>query len=420
MVDKECTVTMSKETRVGFVLPPGHWLGGKNYLRNLFAAIQAVTDRTITPVIFTGKKQQVEVLSDFPGVKVVATSMFDRKTPAWLVRKITEKGVLQDLLLRKFLQRHDVSVLSHSLHLGRQTSVKTIGWIPDFQHIHLPQFFTPEERIHRDREFMSICTRCDKIVVSSECARADLLSFAPEHAHKTELLRFVASPVPLADAPSLPDLRRLYGFNSQYFLLPNQFWTHKNHRVVVSALQKLKQQNKSFQVLATGSSKDFRNPTFFPSLMQYAADCNVLDCFRVLGQIPFEHLAGLMQHATAFINPSRFEGWSTSVEEAKSMGKQIVLSDIPVHREQAPPRGLFFPPEDPEALAEAMVNAHNKFDSHQDIVMQEDARAHFLQRQREFGRTYQAIVKKVVEPKPPHSDGRNPLGASSLTRHSKK
>jgi glycosyltransferase involved in cell wall biosynthesis len=202
--------------------------------------------------------------------------------------------------------------------------------------------------------------------------------------------------VPLADAASLPDLRRLYSFDGPYFLLPNQFWAHKNHRVVFSALQRLKRQNKSFLVLATGSPKDYRNPSFFSSLMQYAAECGVLSSFRVLGQIPFDHLGGLMRHATAFINPSRFEGWSTSVEEAKSMGKQIVLSDIPVHREQAPERGFFFPPENPDALAEALIAAYNRFDRQQDAAMQDEARARFTERQREFGEAYQAIVKRAA------------------------
>jgi len=129
--------------------------------------------------------------------------------------------------------------------------------------------------------------------------------------------------------------------------------------------------------------------------MEYAAECDVLDCFRVLGRIPFDHLVGLMQHAIALMNPSRFEGWSTSVEEAKSMGKQIVLSDIPVHREQAPERGFFFPANDPEALAAAMMDAYNQFDAHKDAAMQDAARARFPGRQREFGEAYLRTVRRA-------------------------
>jgi glycosyltransferase involved in cell wall biosynthesis len=396
MVEEEFSVISGGTVRVGFVLSAGHWLGGKNYLRNLFAALRSLPDDPMTPVIVTGKSQ-VGASSEFPDIEIITTSLLDRKSPAWFARQILGKAIPNDVLLRRLLQQHRVSVLSHSSYLGRQTSVKTIGWIPDFQHIYLPEFFTPEECIRRDREFRNICSTCDKVIVSSECARADLLSFSPEHAHKLELLRFVASPVPLDDATSLAHLQRLYSFDGPYFLLPNQFWAHKNHRVVLAALQKLKRRHKPLLVLATGSSSDYRNPSFFPSLMQYAAECDVLDCFRVLGVIPFDHLAGLMQHAIALLNPSLFEGWSTSVEEAKSMGKQIVLSDIPVHREQAPERGVFFPTDDPDALAEVLITVNDRFDSQEDAAMQIEAQTRFPERQREFGEAYRRIVAMLDE-----------------------
>jgi len=240
-----------------------------------------------------------------------------------------------------------------------------------------------------------LCARCDKVIVSSECARADLCAFVPEYAHKMELLQFVASPAPVIHATALLDLQRVYEFEGPFFLLPNQFWVHKNHRVVISALAELKRQGRPMLVLATGSTKDFRNPSYFPSLMQFAEESGALDCFRVLGQISYDDIVGLMRHAVAFINPSRFEGWSTSVEEAKSMGKQIVLSDLSVHREQAPNRGIYFPAEDPVALAEAMIVAYDEFDDQHDAVMQERARAQFPERQQEFGETYRHIVEGV-------------------------
>ncbi len=384
-------MTTVRNVRVGFILYPGHWMGGKIYMRNLIAALRTIPDNPITPVIFSGQSQ-ASAFPDFPDVEIVTSSMLDGKTSAWFARKVVAKAMSQDVLLCRLLQKHSISVLSHSSHLGRQTAVKTVGWIPDFQHIHLPEFFTPEERIQRDREFRGVCMHCNKVIVSSECARADLARFSPEYAGKAKLLRFVANPMPDSGVVTLPELQKTYGFSGQYFLLPNQFWAHKNHRVVISALHQLKRSGRSFLVLATGSQTDYRNPSFFPTLVQYAADCDVQDCFRVLGQIPFEHLAGLMSHAVAFINPSKFEGWSTSVEEAKSMGKQIVLSDIPVHREQAPERGFFFPPEEPEGLVQAMVCAYEAFDQQEDATMQAKARAYSFQRLREFGDAYRRIV----------------------------
>jgi glycosyltransferase involved in cell wall biosynthesis len=349
-------------------------------------------------VIFTGKRQG-DVSADFPETEIVQTSVLDRKSSGWILRQIIASTTARDRVLHGLLRRHGISVLSHvrthSSLLGRQTEIKTIGWIPDFQHIHLPEFFSTKEHRERERDFMKLCVFCDRIIVSSECAGADLRAFSPEHADKVELLRFVASPNPLAHAAKLTDLQRLYTFNGPYFLLPNQFWAHKNHRVVLSALQLLKRRSEPLLILATGSSEDYRNPSFFSSLMEYAAECDVLDCFRVLGQVPYDHLVGLMQHAVAFVNPSRFEGWSTSVEEAKSMGKQIVLSDIPVHREQAPERGFFFPVDDPEALATALKAAYSEFDAHEDAVIQNAASVRFPERQRKFGEAYLRIAMRA-------------------------
>lgn len=385
-----------KKTRVGFLLYERDWLGGRNYLRNLFIALDLLPKHPITPVLFTGMSQGIAP-QDFPGAEIATTSMLDRKAAAWLVRKLIARSTARDLILTGLLKQYDIDVLSHSPRLGPQTSIKTIGWIPDFQHVHLPQFFEPAERTSRNREFEGFCKRCDRIIVSSECARADLIKFAPHCACKADLLRFVAAPLILKQTLGLEELQRHYGFNGPYFLLPNQFWAHKNHRVVISALHELKRNGRPLLVLATGSTMDYRNPHFFDSLMQYAAECGVLDYFRVLGKVPTDHLVGLMKDAVALINPSHFEGWSTSVEEAKSMGKQIVLSDIPVHREQAPERGLFFPSDDPHALANMMIAAYEGFDHDQDAAMQKRAQENLATRQLEFALTYQRIVQKTLE-----------------------
>ena len=382
--------------RIGFTLPAGDWLGGKTYLRNLFASLDVLPNRPLTPVLFAGERQ-TEARVDFGTIEFVTTPMFDRKTPAWLMRKVLAKAARKDLLFTRDLQRRGISVLSHSISLGNQSTVKTIGWIPDFQHVHFPEFFTAEERDRRDRQFAEICTSYDKVIVSSECAGADLRAFLPQYAHKAELLRFVANPMPLSECTSLNELQRIYHFEGSYFILPNQFWAHKNHRAVLTALQILKKRGKSVIVLATGSTKDYRNPAFFPSLIQYAKECDVEDSFRVLGQIPFEHLGGLLRDAIALINPSKFEGWSTSVEEAKSTGKQVILSDIPVHKEQAPERGSYFSPDDPEKLAQLMTDAERNFDADADAAFQNRARGRVPSRLKEFAETYLGIVLRTTQ-----------------------
>lgn len=388
--------------KVAFTILDGVWLGGFNYFRNLIGALRSHPNLEIEPLIFTGNSSSDDkVASEFASVQIVRTSLLARRSPAWFMRKAIHKTSSRDLPLELLLRRSEVSVLSHSRPLGRGSSIATSAWIPDFQHLHLPQFFTEKERRLRSRGLKELSESCDRLILSSQCAKDDLRSFAPQHVHKAAVLRFVATPSLAGDND--PELHRRYTFGNPYFLLPNQFWAHKNHRTVISALKLLKGRNRRVLVLATGPTSDYRDPGFFESLMEYAKQSDVLDCFRVLGVLPFREVSALMRDAVALINPSRFEGWSTTVEESKSLGKRILLSSIPVHREQSPELGVYFDPDDVEALAEAMWGAVQSFDPVEDRGRQMNAQVRLPSRQMEFAETFQRIATDAALSRPGRS-----------------
>ena len=71
--------------------------------------------------------------------------------------------------------------------------------------------------------------------------------------------------------------------------------------------------------------------------------------------IPLAHVYALLRACTALLNPSAFEGWSTTVEEAKSFGVPMMLSDIGVHREQTGGAARYFDLNDAPALADHLA-----------------------------------------------------------------
>ena len=58
------------------------------------------------------------------------------------------------------------------------------------------------------------------------------------------------------------------------------------------------------------------------------------------------HLFQIMRRSLAVLQPSLFEGWSTTLEEARSIGKRTIVSDIAVHREQDLHTAMYFRPRD--------------------------------------------------------------------------
>ena len=98
----------------------------------------------------------------------------------------------------------------------------------------------------------------------------------------------------------------------------------------------------------------------------------------------FDDLASLMRTAAVVIQPSRFEGWSSVVQDCKALGRPLLCSDIPVHREQAKDALGFFPCDSATLLAEILAENWPALEPGPDPVV--EARA--LTAEREFARAH--------------------------------
>jgi glycosyltransferase involved in cell wall biosynthesis len=377
--------------RVGLALGAS-WLGSVNYYRNLLNSVCSQEDRQIEPVLLIGEKADAGILAGLPSVEVIRSPWLDSTTPRWAVRKIWQQAFGGDPFLERLLRSHRIDVLSHSDFLGRHASLPAVCWIGDFQHRQQPQFFSRFERLYRDRDFRLQCRHATRIILSSHDAQRSLAEFEPSAVGKSRVLQFVAQPRVTSSTTDLKTLQERYGFDGPYFHVPNQFWAHKNHRLILDALAELAKRGEQILVISTGATEDYRRPGHFDELMAYADAIGVRDRFRTLGVIPYEDLVGLMCNSVALINPSRAEGWSTSVEEAKSLGKRMILSDLPVHLEQAPLDGVFIDPDDPSGLADALHDVLATFDPAAEKARSARAALELPVRVRTYAQTYQTII----------------------------
>jgi glycosyltransferase involved in cell wall biosynthesis len=368
--------------RVGFVLAGRTvgWLASWTYYRTLLRAIAAEAADRLEPVLFVGERTNEPLLEEFPPLEVVRSPLLDRLTPS-AVARAAARGALYDLPLGRLLRRHRVDVMSHSGHLGLYSGLPTVGWVPDLQHRHIPELFDRRTLLFREVRYRLLARFATELIVSSEFGRRDLVELAPRAAARVTVLPFVVEPVARDRQPDRVELESSYGFSGRYLYVPNQFWAHKNHRLVVEALELLAREGREPVVLATGVQHDRRRPRHFHELMERVGRAGLGEGFRALGVV---------------INPSLFEGWSTTVEEAKSAGKRVLLSDIPVHREQDPPGGTFFDPHDPEQLAELMWVEWTRDDPDGDRRLRERAATGLPARRRRFVETYLGAVQRAL------------------------
>ena len=243
-------------------------------------------------------------------------------------------------------------------HNGR--TPKYISWIPDFQYVHQPQFFSPEQLERRRRNDELSARNADAILLSSNDAMKDYQRLFPDGAPAT-VAQFPSSfafEEPL-DAPEVLDTYRI---PERFALVVNQWWAHKNHQVVLEAAEILKQLGTPVPVVFVGMPWDPRQPTnaTASSIMQEVVKRDLRTHVWLLGMVPHIELHGLLRRATVLVQPSMFEGWSTSIEDAKALGCPVVASDLAVHREQGPAGTACFGLQSPQHLARLVDAAVNR------------------------------------------------------------
>lgn len=346
---------MDRRITVGFVIPgDGNWNGGINYLRNVFATIAEDLPQ-LSVRLFLSPDQQNIAEENFAGLLESPAIVDPRVTGAGSGRRaFTSLLTGRDRAFGDLVTEAGVDVMFETAKFyGRRFPVPVLSWIPDFQHRHLPHLFSRAAWWKRELGFQAQTRSGRVILLSSFAAQSDCIRFYPAVGDQTRVARFVA-PVPLDQVIERSRTVRVdHDVPHRFFFLPNQFWEHKNHLEVLNAL---KMAPGLPPVIMTGSTHDPRNPELFDKNMRRAADLGLAAQFRHLGMIPYLDVLALNMTSLAVLNPSRFEGWASSVEEAKAMQTPLVISDIPVHREQAP-ESRFFALDDPQSLARALIEA---------------------------------------------------------------
>jgi glycosyltransferase involved in cell wall biosynthesis len=323
-----------RPVKVALNLEAASWLGGRYYLQNLALALREHAGGDVT-LVAVGAPDD-----DFSSLAPIVANVPD-----------------------------DADVIFPNWGLRGKTGAAQMHWIPDLQHRALPEYFGRLERIRRDRGYRRLAGQAAVVVVSSEVAGGAVADAYPRTRDKLRVLHFASVSRPaLADPAAVLEKHRL---PAQFLLLPNQFWIHKNHETAFSALAEL-----PLPLVCTGDTVDHRRPDHFKHLLEVLESSGLADRVHILGIVPRDDYLALVRNATALLQPSLFEGWSSVVEDARTYGRPIALSDIPVHREQDPPLGHFFEPLSPHALAvAASAAAHDAPLPEADAAAQQHARA---------------------------------------------
>lgn len=379
------------------------WQGGLSFYDNLLTAISLTPEaskNTLLAVVPNGDTRFESLTRRFDEVYRLPVVDIIQRVVRYVAPSLSASESLARLTPESSLSRTlrhvraDVSFLKEDPLAN--FFIPNICWFPDFQYLHMPEMFTPKEYQVYDRVARNTARFATRVMLSSRAAQNDFARILPRFVHKTKVIPFTAwmDESIYQDDPSR--VAQEYHLPHKFFYLPNQFWKHKNHKIVLRALLLLKNEGKKIVVAASGKLEDYRNP-FYPSeIIAEIERANLQEQFILLGMIPRSDVYSLMRQSLGVIQPSLFEGWSTSIEEAKSLGKPALASELDVHREQDSPGTIYFNSHDAQELADYMKKLYKEWSPGVDYQAEKRAREWMHTRAKAFGESFLDLAREAM------------------------
>lgn len=351
---------MAQGKRVGIIYNfDENWIGGAYYIQNLIRSLNYLPGKEQMQLHILAKNeslfQELQKATDYPKLKFIQYKPQFNKIERF-VNKVTQKLFKKKFIVKKI--KLDWLFPLYGIPQDLRHIKKLVFWIPDFQEKYLPDFFLPEEVNNRQSSYLNMEALNYPIVFSSNSALNDFKTFFPDAANIVAVLPF-AVVHPDLKSKDIDEVKVKYGIEGNYFFSPNQFWQHKNQIAIIEAAKILKGKGIAVKVIFTGKEFDYRNPDYTTDLKQKVTDYQLENEIQFLGFIDRIDQLVLMKNAQAVIQPSLFEGWSTVVEDAKSLNQTLIVSNIEVHKEQLGDKGYFFAPNDYNELALKMIEVMN-------------------------------------------------------------
>lgn len=330
-------------------------MGGVVYILNIIKTLNFLDDKEKPEILVFYEPDLERFLYEleYPYLKIIRwhfPSIVNGNVKSLLLRK----NVFVENILKNFTLDAIYPLVDFPVRIN--TNVKLISWSADLQHKYYPEFFSQIQILSRNIRTKFVLHNCDYLVVSSQTVLEDFAKFFKiREDFNIHVFHFV-SIVDNLDYVDVDELLTKYKLPGKFFLVSNQFHKHKNHKVILLALVRLKGMGIMKHIAFTGKFPNDTDSPYLAELHRIIEDNELKDQITMLGIISRNEQLQLMKQSQAVLQPSLFEGWSTVIEDAKSLQVPVVASNLEVNIEQLGKDGVYFDPHNPEELASILKN----------------------------------------------------------------
>lgn len=271
-----------------------------------------------------------------------------------------------------------------------EPGIPLVSTIHDLQYKTYPQFFSGDDVAHRHATFVDACRQATRLVAVSDYTRKSAIQHGDLDPQRISTIhhrlggRLVAPPD--TDASALD----AHGLSpGRYLVYPANFWRHKNHEMLLTALGMAPAYGLpgDIRLVCTGATGPRRDYLMAAS---NALGLEERVCFR--GFVTNAELAVLLANSAGMVFPSLYEGFGLPVLEAMQAGVPVACSDTTSLPELASGAALLFDPRVPADIARAMVELCTDVDCRTRLISRGRERAREFTDADRMAREYWALL----------------------------
>ncbi|MGN0281832.1 MAG: glycosyltransferase family 4 protein [Prevotella sp.] len=277
--------------------------------------------------------------------------------------------------INKDIKRDEIEIfhgLSNELPLNiKSTRCPSVVTIHDLIFIHCPKYYHWIDRKIYDYKFRRACRNADRVIAVSEYTKREIMHYYGTGAEKIDVVYQGCDPAfsaPIAKE-KLEDVSSRYNLPHRFVLYVGSIEERKNLMLVARAMKRGEkgegrgERNMDFSVVAVG-----KRTAYTDEIVSYLEENGIRGRFLFLHDVSFADLPSFYRLATAFVYPSRIEGFGIPLLEAISSGLPAIGCTGSCLEEAGGPGSIYVNPDDEEAMADALCSVMNDEEKRQKMI----------------------------------------------------
>ena len=234
---------------------------------------------------------------------------------------------------------------------GDIVNIPAVVPIMDLMHRYEPGYEeVASEYEGREVVFRHQCETAEIILVDSEVGKGHVLESYGEYRKDLAAHIRVLPMIPPDYIYHHTSIQQIsFELFDKYIFYPAQFWTHKNHVGLISAVARLRDRGTIVNLVLVGSEQNNRKN--IEKMIQAEELDNQV---RILGYVSNDEMVYLYQHARAMVMPTFFGPTNIPPLEGFALGCPVATSRIYGLPEQVGDAALLFDPHSVEEIADCI------------------------------------------------------------------